>query len=102
MMVEVVRNGSGVFAAVPGLTVGGKTGTAEVGEGIPPHAWFIGFAADPTRTVVIAVMVENGGQGADIAAPIFAPPPGRTCRRNRYPAPNAAVEITEQVKAMRH
>lgn len=72
MMVEVVRSGSGVFAAVPGLTVGGKTGTAEVGPGAPPHAWFIGFAADPNRTVVIAVLVENGGQGADVAAPIFA------------------------------
>lgn len=72
MMIEVVRNGSGVRAAVSGLTVGGKTGTAEIGGGLPPHAWFAGFAADGERTVIIAVIVENGGEGADVATPIFA------------------------------
>jgi peptidoglycan glycosyltransferase len=72
MMIEVVRNGSGVYAAVPNLTVGGKTGTAEVGPSAAPHAWFIGFASNGQRTVAIAVLVENGGQGADVAAPIFS------------------------------
>ncbi|MCI0393900.1 MAG: penicillin-binding protein 2 [Chloroflexi bacterium] len=71
MMITAVRSGSGVRAAVQGLTIGGKTGTAEV-EGQPPHAWFIGFAHDGTRTVVITVIVEHGGEGADVAAPIFA------------------------------
>jgi peptidoglycan glycosyltransferase len=72
MMIAVVQSGSGVRAAVPGLTVGGKTGTAEVGPGQTPHAWFIGFAENGSRTLVISVLVENGGEGADVAAPIFA------------------------------
>lgn len=70
MMVALVEKGSP--AAVPGLTVGGKTGTAEVGDGQAPHAWFAGFAENEARTVVIAVVVENGGQGGSVAAPIFA------------------------------
>ncbi|MCB0163824.1 MAG: penicillin-binding protein 2 [Anaerolineae bacterium] len=70
MMIALVDRGSP--AAVPGLTVGGKTGTAEVGDNKAPHAWFAGFAANETRTVAIAVIVENGGQGSSVAAPIFA------------------------------
>jgi len=72
MMITVVTQGSGKPAAVQGLTVGGKTGTAQVGDGEPPHAWFIGFAQGISRTVVIAVVVENAGEGHDVAAPIFA------------------------------
>jgi peptidoglycan glycosyltransferase len=71
MMITVVQSGSGVRAAVSGLTIGGKTGTAEV-EGQQPHAWFIGFAENGNRTLAISVLVENGGEGADVAAPIFA------------------------------
>jgi peptidoglycan glycosyltransferase len=71
-MATAVREGSGVFAAVPGATVGGKTGTAELGSDRTPHAWFVGFAHENERTVIIAVLVENAGQGADVAAPIFA------------------------------
>ena len=72
MMITVAEAGSGKPALVPGLTVGGKTGTAQVGGGLAPHAWFIGFAQGDGHTVVIAVMVENGGEGHDVAAPIFA------------------------------
>ena len=72
MMITVVTQGSGKPAAVQGLTVGGKTGTAQLGDGEPPHAWFIGFAQGISRTVVIAVVVENAGEGHDVAAPIFA------------------------------
>jgi penicillin-binding protein A len=72
MMVEVVRNGSGVRAAVPGFTVGGKTGTAQLGGAAAPHAWFIGFIEGNGRTVVIAVIVEHGGEGSQAAAPLFA------------------------------
>lgn len=71
MMITVVQSGSGVLAAVPGLTIGGKTGTAEVGDG-SPHAWFIGFAENGSRSVVISVLVENGGEGSTVAAPVFA------------------------------
>ena len=70
MMIALVERGS--QAAVPGLTVGGKTGTAEVADNKAPHAWFAGFAENEERTVVIAVLVENGGQGGSVATPIFA------------------------------
>lgn len=72
MMVVAVEGGSGWRAALSGLAVGGKTGTAQLGGDQVPHAWFIGFAGDGTRTVAIAVLVEHGGSGASTAAPIFA------------------------------
>lgn len=72
MMIEVVQNGSGFRAKMNGLVVGGKTGTAQVGTDRSPHAWFIGFVQDQARTVVITVIVENGGEGSLAAAPLFA------------------------------
>lgn len=72
MMVTTVRSGSGGQAQVQGMTVGGKTGTAQVGGNQAPHAWFIGFAEQDGQSVAIAVMVENAGSGAQLAAPIFA------------------------------
>ena len=72
MMVSVVEKGSGKKAALPGATVGGKTGTAQVGGDRLPHAWFAGFAENSERSVVVVVLVENGGEGSQVAAPIFA------------------------------
>ena len=72
MMITAAVKGSGKPALVQGLTIGGKTGTAQVGGSSSPHAWFIGFAQGKGRTVVIAVVVENAGEGHDVAAPIFA------------------------------
>ncbi|NUM46234.1 MAG: peptidoglycan DD-metalloendopeptidase family protein [Anaerolineales bacterium] len=72
MMETVVAQGSGKNAAVAGLMVGGKTGTAQVGGDRLPHAWFLGFAESEERSVVIAVMVENAGEGHTVAAPLFA------------------------------
>ena len=72
MMQVVVEEGAGGLAAVPGLTVGGKTGTAQLGGNAAPHAWFAGFAENGDRSVVIAVVIENGGSGSTVAAPIFA------------------------------
>jgi len=70
MMVHVVESGTGTAAAVPGVSVAGKTGTAEV-EDMPNHAWFIGIAPAENPTVVVAVVVENsGGGGGSVAAPI--------------------------------
>jgi peptidoglycan glycosyltransferase len=43
-----------------------------VGGDLPPHAWFTGFAENDERGVVIVVLIENGGQGSQTAAPIFA------------------------------
>jgi murein DD-endopeptidase MepM/ murein hydrolase activator NlpD len=72
MMTAVVTQGSGGKAAVEGLTVGGKTGTAQIGGDLAPHAWFTGFAQDADQAVVIVVLIENGGEGSQVAAPVFA------------------------------
>ena len=55
---------------VPGVTTAGKSGTAELGGRGEPHSWFIGFAPAEAPTVAIAVLVEQAGQGAEVAAPI--------------------------------
>ena len=52
------------------ITLGGKTGTAEVGPGRTPHSWFIGFAPADRPRVAVAVLIANGGDGASVAAPI--------------------------------
>ena len=53
----------------PGLTVCGKTGTAEVGDGTS-HAWFTGFLQDEEHPYAFIVFVENGGGGLSVATPI--------------------------------
>ncbi|MEX2143663.1 MAG: penicillin-binding transpeptidase domain-containing protein [Anaerolineales bacterium] len=56
------------------ISVSGKTGTATAGEGLDPHAWFIGYtdAGRPNQPdIAIAVMVENVGDGSEFAAPIW-------------------------------
>jgi len=68
-MVEAVANGTGTRAALSGVQVAGKTGTAEVADG-EPHAWFAGFAPAQDPQVVVAVLVENAGAGGSVAAPI--------------------------------
>ncbi|HWR44789.1 peptidoglycan D,D-transpeptidase FtsI family protein [Sporomusa sp.] len=68
MMVTVVKEGTGSGAAIRGVEVAGKTGTAENPHG-SPHAWFIGFAPADNPQIAIAVIVENAGSGGSIAAP---------------------------------
>ncbi|RKO67285.1 peptidoglycan D,D-transpeptidase FtsI family protein [Desulfofundulus salinus] len=68
-MVDVVREGTGRGAALPGITVAGKTGSAQNPKG-GTHAWFVGFAPAERPRVVVAVIVENGGAGGVVAAPI--------------------------------
>ena len=72
-MRAVVTSGTG-RGAMAGATVeiAGKTGTAQLDEGLP-HAWFAGFApfgADGSRRIAFAVVVEHGGYGGRVAAPI--------------------------------
>jgi peptidoglycan glycosyltransferase len=57
-------------AKVPGITTAGKSGTAELGGKGEPHSWFIGFAPAEQPTIAIAVLVEQAGRGAEVAAPI--------------------------------
>jgi cell division protein FtsI/penicillin-binding protein 2 len=68
LMRRVVTEGSGTAAAVPGVDIAGKTGTAEYGSGDPPptRAWFVGIRGD----LAVAVLVEDGVSGGEVAAPI--------------------------------
>lgn len=68
-MENVVENGTGRGAAVPGVKVCGKTGTAENSAGAD-HGWFIGSAELPERTIAFGIIVENSGGGGATAAPI--------------------------------
>lgn len=69
MMIQVVKSGTGTAAAIPGVQVAGKTGTAEV-AGAESHAWFAGFAPAGDPQVAVVVLVENSGTGGSVAAPI--------------------------------
>jgi peptidoglycan glycosyltransferase len=57
-------------AKVAGVTTAGKSGTAELGGTGEPHSWFIGFAPAEAPRIVVAVLVEQAGRGAEAAAPI--------------------------------
>lgn len=73
IMETVVSNGSGTQARIAGVRVAGKTGTAEVGKGKPTNAWFIAFAPADNPTVALAIMIEGGGVGGQVAAPAARP-----------------------------
>lgn len=56
-------------SSFPGLTIGAKTGTAEVGDGTN-HAWFVGFLDDEEHPYAFVVQVERGGGGLSVAGAI--------------------------------
>jgi peptidoglycan glycosyltransferase len=72
MMSKVVQEGTGTAAALQGISVAGKTGTAEVDRPCGPNqVWFIAFAPRQNPKVAIAATVEcTSGTGGDTAAPI--------------------------------
>jgi penicillin-binding protein A len=74
MMVNVVNKGTASAAQIPGVTVGGKTGTAETAEGRDPHAWFISFAPAEDPKVAVALIVESGSAGSDASGGQTAAP----------------------------
>jgi peptidoglycan glycosyltransferase len=71
MMEQVVSGGTGTAAALPGIRVAGKTGTAETGANHVNTTWFICFAPVDNPTVAVAVVLERqSGTGGTTAAPI--------------------------------
>ena len=68
-MEDVVTSGTGKGAAVQGVRVAGKTGSAQ-NPGGNPHAWFTGFAPADDPRLVVAVVLENAGSGGSMAAPL--------------------------------
>lgn len=76
MMISVVQSGTGTAAKISGVTVAGKTGTAQTTADAAPHAWFTAFAPAEDPQVAVAVFVQNGGDlgseatGGKVAAPI--------------------------------
>lgn len=69
-MIISARDGFAQAGAPPGIAIGGKTGTAQLGGANAPHAWFVAFAPAEDPQMVVAVIVENIGAGGDFAAPI--------------------------------
>ena len=84
MMVAVVRFGTGTAAQIPGVTVAGKTGTAELrNTAVPPggagptaaqqaqstDAWFVGYAPVGAPRIAVAALFPNQGAGGATAAP---------------------------------
>ena len=74
MLVNVVENGTGSNARIPGVRVAGKTGTAQTGNDAPSVAWFVSFAPAAAPKVAVAVVIEESGaaeiSGNGLAAPI--------------------------------
>ncbi|MFI5658162.1 peptidoglycan D,D-transpeptidase FtsI family protein [Streptomyces sp. NPDC051684] len=79
MMETVINEGTGTNAKIPGVTVGGKTGTAQHGvdNSEKPYAWFVSYAKTSSGSpVAVAVVVEDGSanrddiSGGGLAAPI--------------------------------
>jgi peptidoglycan glycosyltransferase len=77
MMTAVVQRGTGTPAQIPGVTVAGKTGTAETSPGKPSHAWFVSFAPAEDPKVAVAVFVESGSAGNDATGGVVAAPVAR-------------------------
>lgn len=59
--------GTGRF---PNMDLCAKSGTAEVGEGLSPHAWFAGFLRNEDAPYAFVVLVENGGGGSSVAGTV--------------------------------
>jgi len=71
-MKDVVKSGTGTRARVDGLTIAGKTGSAESSaNGLDvTHAWFTGYIDDDRYPYAVSVLVEAGGTGGSVAAPV--------------------------------
>ncbi len=75
MMIAVVQYGTGTAAQIPGVTVAGKTGTAELvntsqgGSAQDTDAWFVGYAPAGAPRIVVGALFPSNGAGGATAAP---------------------------------
>lgn len=69
LMIQTTNIGTGTNASIRNIQVSSKTGTAENETG-KTHAWYVGFAPAEDPVVAVAVIVEQGGSGGEVAAPI--------------------------------
>jgi peptidoglycan glycosyltransferase len=75
MMVATVEGGTATNAAIPGVKVAGKTGTAQSTPSRPPYAWFVSFAPADDPQVAVAVLVEASSTAReDIAGGVLGAP----------------------------
>ncbi len=74
MMVSTVESGTASSGRIPGVVVGGKTGTAQRGGDLPNLAWFTSFANVGDRKIAVAVMVESAQATDDISGGRIAGP----------------------------
>ncbi len=70
MMRACVESGTGTGAAISGVAVAGKTGTAEVGGNKGDHAWFVAYAPAENPQIAVAIVLENAGTTGSACAPM--------------------------------
>ena len=76
LMVYTVDEGTASPAAINGVEVAGKTGTAQSGTDAPPYAWFVSFAPANDPQVAVAVMIQkaDGIERGEIAGGLLGGP----------------------------
>lgn len=91
-LIGVVERGTGTAAFLPGIVIAGKTGTAQQTRG-EDHAWFACYAGRPEPEVVFVVLIENGGKGGMVAAPL-----ARELIRYYYQQGDGSEAVSERTK----
>jgi penicillin-binding protein 2 len=69
MRAAVTQGSARSLADLP-VAVAAKTGTAQWSSKHPPHAWFTSFAPYDDPEIVVTVVIEEGGEGSQVAAPV--------------------------------
>jgi peptidoglycan glycosyltransferase len=78
MMETTVTQGTATSVQIPGIRVGGKTGTAQSGTDAKAHAWFVAVAPVQDPQVSVAVVLQNGGGAAEVSGNALAGPIARS------------------------